>query len=131
MQGDQAIYGVEEASLGTVMGKWIPGNQAKSVVLVGKSLIWAFDDRSHPSRRTDLPRATLDLFERGQPPLCLSFNEPKLLNELQEELAHVDPSLDYRCRIALQNGTFHLVITEPTDLPASYLQAQLTEQKLI
>ena len=59
------------------------------------------------------------------------FNEPKLLNDLQEQLAHVDPSLDYRCRIALQkNGTFHLVITELTDLPASYLQAQLTEQKL-
>ena len=59
------------------------------------------------------------------------FDEPKLLNDLQEELAHVDPSLDYRCRIALQkNGSFQLTITELTDLPASYLQAQLTEQKL-
>jgi len=29
-----------------------------------------------------------------------------------------------------KTGTFHLVITELTDLPASYLQAQLTEQKL-
>ena len=59
------------------------------------------------------------------------YNEPKLLNELQEQLAHVDPSLDYRCRIALQkNGTIQLTITELTDLPASYLQAQLTEQKL-
>ena len=59
------------------------------------------------------------------------FNEPKLLNKLQEQLAHVDPSLDYRCRIALQrNGTIQLTITELTDLPASYLQAQLTEQKL-
>ena len=59
------------------------------------------------------------------------YNEPKLLNELQEQLAHVDPSLDYRCRIALQkNGSFQLTITELTDLPASYLQAQLTEQKL-
>ena len=59
------------------------------------------------------------------------YDESKLLKELQEELAHLDLNLDYRCRIALQkNGTFHLVITELTDLPASYLQAQLTEQKL-
>ncbi|EGU63227.1 aminotransferase, class IV [Streptococcus parasanguinis SK236] len=59
------------------------------------------------------------------------YDEPKLLKELQEELSHLDLNLDYRCRIALQkNGTFHLVITELTDLPASYLQAQLTEQKL-
>ena len=59
------------------------------------------------------------------------FNEPKLLNDLQEELTHLDPSLDYRCRIALQkNGSFQLTITELTDLPASYLQAQLTEQQL-
>ena len=59
------------------------------------------------------------------------YNEPKLLKELKEELARLDLNLDYRCRIALQkNGTFHLLITELTDLPASYLQAQLTEQKL-
>ena len=57
------------------------------------------------------------------------FNEPKLLNDLQEELTHLDPSLDYRCRIALQkNGSFQLTITELTDLPASYLQAQLRKQ---
>ena len=59
------------------------------------------------------------------------YNEQKLLKELQEELTHLDPSLDYRCRIALQkDGSFQLMITELTDLPASYLQAQLTEQKL-
>ena len=59
------------------------------------------------------------------------YEEQKLLKDLQEELAHVDPNLDYRCRIALQkNGTIQLTVTELTDLPASYLQAQLTEQKL-
>lgn len=59
------------------------------------------------------------------------YEEQNLLKDLQEELAHVDPNLDYRCRIALQkNGSFQLTITELTDLPASYLQAQLTEQKL-
>ena len=59
------------------------------------------------------------------------YDEAKLLKKFQEELAHLESNLDYRCRIALQkNGTFHLVITELTDLPASYLQAQLTEQKL-
>lgn len=59
------------------------------------------------------------------------YEEQKLLKDLQEELAHVDPNLDYRCRIALQkNGSFQLTITELSDLPASYLQAQLTEQKL-
>ena len=133
MQGDQAIYGVGGGI--TWDSKWESEYQEtkqKSAVLYRQEPRFELltTGRIHKGELTFLEQHLTRLREASRY-FAYPFNEPKLLNELQEELAHVDPSLDYRCRIALQkNGTFHLVITELTDLPASYLQAQLTEQKL-
>ena len=133
MQGDQAIYGVGGGI--TWDSKWESEYQEtkqKSAVLYRQEPRFELltTGRIHQGELTFLEQHLTRLREASRY-FAYPFNEPKLLNELQEELAHVDPSLDYRCRIALQkNGTFHLVITELTDLPASYLQAQLTEQKL-
>ena len=133
MQGTKAIYGVGGGI--TWDSKWESEYQEtkqKSAVLYRQEPRFELltTGRIHQGELTFLEQHLTRLREASRY-FAYPFNEPKLLNELQEELAHVDPSLDYRCRIALQkNGTFHLVITELTDLPASYLQAQLTEQKL-
>ena len=133
MQGTKAIYGVGGGI--TWDSKWESEYQEtkqKSAVLYRQEPRFELltTGRIHQGELTFLEQHLTRLREASRY-FAYPFNEPKLLDELQEELAHVDPSLDYRCRIALQkNGTFHLVITELTDLPASYLQAQLTEQKL-
>lgn len=133
MLGNQAIYGVGGGI--TWDSKWESEYQEtkqKSAVLYRQEP--RFDllttGRIHQGELTFLEQHLTRLREASRY-FAYPYDEPKLLKKLQEELAHLDPSLDYRCRIALQkNGTFHLVITELTDLPASYLQAQLTEQKL-
>ena len=133
MQGTKAIYGVGGGI--TWDSKWESEYQEtkqKSAVLYRQEPRFELLTTGliHQGELSFLEQHLTRLREASRY-FAYPFNEPKLLNELQEELAHVDPSLDYRCRIALQkNGTFHLVITELTDLPASYLQAQLTEQKL-
>ena len=133
MLGNQAIYGVGGGI--TWDSKWESEYQEtkqKSAVLYRQEP--RFDllttGRIHQGELTFLEQHLTRLREASRY-FAYPYDEPKLLKKLQEELAYLDPSLDYRCRIALQkNGTFHLVITELTDLPASYLQAQLTEQKL-
>lgn len=133
MQGDQAIYGVGGGI--TWDSKWESEYQEtkqKSAVLYRQEPRFELltTGRIHQGELTFLEQHLTRLREASRY-FAYPFNEPKLLNELQEELAHLESNLDYRCRVALQkNGTFHLVITELTDLPASYLQAQLTEQKL-
>lgn len=133
MQGTKAIYGVGGGITwdSTWDGEYQETKQKSAVLyrqeprfeLLTTGLI-------HQGELTFLEQHLTRLREASRY-FAFPYDEPKLLNDLQEQLAHVDPSLDYRCRIALQkNGTFHLVITELTDLPASYLQAQLTEQKL-
>ena len=133
MQGDQAIYGVGGGI--TWDSKWegeYQETKQKSAVLYRQEP--RFDllttGRIHQGELTFLDQHVTRLREASRY-FAYPYDEQKLLKELQEELAHLESNLDYRCRIALQkNGTFHLVITELTDLPASYLQAQLTEQKL-
>ena len=133
MQGNQAIYGVGGGI--TWDSKWESEYQEtkqKSAVLYRQEP--RFDllttGRIHKGELTFLEQHLTRLREASRY-FAYPYDEPKLLKELQEELARLESNLDYRCRIALQkNGTFHLVITELTDLPASYLQAQLTEQKL-
>ena len=133
MQGDQAIYGVGGGI--TWDSKWegeYQETKQKSAVLYRQESHFELltTGRIHQGELTFLEQHLTRLREASRY-FAYPFNEPKLLNKLQEQLAHVDPSLDYRCRIALQrNGTIQLTITELTDLPASYLQAQLTEQKL-
>ena len=133
MQGTKAIYGVGGGI--TWDSKWESEYQEtkqKSAVLYRQEPRFELltTGRIHQGELTFLEQHLTRLREASRY-FAYPYNEPKLLNELQEELAHVDPSLDYRCRIALQkNGTIQLTITELTDLPASYLQAQLTEQKL-
>ena len=133
MQGTKAIYGVGGGI--TWDSKWegeYQETKQKSAVLYRQEPRFELltTGRIHQGELTFLEQHLTRLREASRY-FAYPFNEPKLLNKLQEQLAHVDPSLDYRCRIALQrNGAFHLVITELTDLPASYLQAQLTEQKL-
>ena len=133
MQGNQAIYGVGGGI--TWDSKWESEYQEtkqKSAVLYRQEPRFELltTGRIHKGELTFLEQHLTRLREASRY-FAYPYNEPKLLNELQEEIAHLDPRLDYRCRIALQkNGTFHLVITELTDLPASYLQVQLTEQKL-
>lgn len=133
MQGNQAIYGVGGGI--TWDSKWESEYQEtkqKSAVLYRQEPRFELltTGRIHKGELTFLEQHLTRLREASSY-FAYPYNEPKLLNELQEEIAHLDPRLDYRCRIALQkNGTFHLVITELTDLPASYLQVQLTEQKL-
>lgn len=133
MQGNQAIYGVGGGI--TWDSKWESEYQEtkqKSAVLYRQEPHFELltTGRIHQGELTFLEQHLTRLREASRY-FAYPFNEPKLLNKLQEQLAHVDPSLDYRCRIALQrNGTIQLTITELTDLPASYLQAQLTEQKL-
>ena len=133
MQGTKAIYGVGGGI--TWDSKWegeYQETKQKSAVLYRQEPRFELLTTGliHQGELTFLEQHLTRLREASRY-FAYPYNEPKLLNELQEQLAHVDPSLDYRCRIALQkNGTFHLVITELTDLPASYLQAQLTEQKL-
>ena len=133
MQGTKAIYGVGGGITwdSTWEGEYQETKQKSAVLyrqeprfeLLTTGLI-------HQGELTFLEQHLTRLREASRY-FAYPYNEPKLLNELQEEIAHLDPRLDYRCRIALQkNGTFHLVITELTDLPASYLQVQLTEQKL-
>ena len=133
MQGTKAIYGVGGGI--TWDSKWegeYQETKQKSAVLYRQEPRFELltTGRIHQGELTFLEQHLTRLREASRY-FAYPFNEPKLLNELQEQLAHVDPSLDYRCRIALQrNGSFQLTITELTDLPASYLQAQLTEQKL-
>lgn len=133
MQGDQAIYGVGGGI--TWDSKWESEYQEtkqKSAVLYRQEPHFELltTGRIHQGELTFLEQHLTRLREASRY-FAYPYDEPKLLKELQEELAHLDLNLDYRYRIALQkNGTFHLEITELTDLPASYLQAQLTEQKL-
>ena len=133
MQGTKAIYGVGGGI--TWDSKWegeYQETKQKSAVLYRQEPRFELltTGRIHQGELTFLEQHLTRLREASRY-FAYPFNEPKLLNELQEELTHLDPSLDYRCRIALQrNGSFQLTITELTDLPASYLQAQLTEQKL-
>ena len=133
MQGDQAIYGVGGGI--TWDSKWESEYQEtkqKSAVLYRQEPRFELltTGRIHQGELTFLDQHLTRLREASRY-FAYPYDEPKLLKELQEELAHLESNLDYRCRIALQkNGAFHLVITELTDLPASYLQAQLTEQKL-
>ena len=133
MQGTKAIYGVGGGI--TWDSKWegeYQETKQKSAVLYRQEPRFELltTGRIHQGELTFLEQHLTRLREARRY-FAYPFNEPKLLNKLQEQLAHVDPSLDYRCRIALQrNGTIQLTITELTDLPASYLQAQLTEQKL-
>lgn len=133
MQGDQAIYGVGGGI--TWDSKWegeYQETKQKSAVLYRQESHFELltTGRIHQGELTFLDQHLTRLREASRY-FAYPYDEPKLLKELQEELAHLESNLDYRCRIALQkNGTFHLVITELTDLPASYLQAQLTEQKL-
>ena len=133
MQGGQAIYGVGGGI--TWDSKWESEYQEtkqKSAVLYRQEPHFELltTGRIHQGELTFLDKHVTRLREASRY-FAYPYDEPKLLKELQEELAHLESNLDYRCRIALQkNGTFHLVITELTDLPASYLQAQLTEQKL-
>ena len=133
MQGNQAIYGVGGGI--TWDSKWESEYQEtkqKSAVLYRQEPRFELltTGHIHQGELTFLEQHLTRLREASRY-FAYPFDEPKLLNDLQEELAHVDPSLDYRCRIALQkNGSFQLTITELTDLPASYLQTQLTEQKL-
>ena len=133
MQGDQAIYGVGGGI--TWDSKWESEYQEtkqKSAVLYRQEPRFELltTGRIHQGELTFLEQHLTRLREASRY-FAYPYDEAKLLKELQEELAHLDLNLDYRCRIVLQkNGAFHLVITELTDLPASYLQAQLTEQKL-
>ena len=133
MQGDQAIYGVGGGI--TWDSKWegeYQETKQKSAVLYRQEPHFELltTGRIHQGELTFLDKHVTRLREASRY-FAYPYDEPKLLKELQEELAHLESNLDYRCRVALQkNGTFHLVITELTDLPASYLQAQLTEQKL-
>ena len=133
MQGTKAIYGVGGGI--TWDSKWegeYQETKQKSAVLYRQEPRFELltTGRIHQGELTFLEQHLTRLREASRY-FAYPYNEPKLLNELQEQLARVDPSLDYRCRIALQkNGSFQLTITELTDLPASYLQAQLTEQKL-
>lgn len=133
MQGNQAIYGVGGGI--TWDSKWESEYQEtkqKSAVLYRQEPRFELltTGRIHKGDLTFLEQHLTRLREASRY-FAYPYDEQKLLKELQEELAHLESNLDYRCRIALQkNGTFHLVITELTDLPASYLQAQLTEQKL-
>ena len=131
MQGNQAIYGVGGGI--TWDSKWEAEYQEtkqKSAVLYRQEPRFELltTGRIHQGELTFLEQHLTRLREASRY-FAYPFNEPKLLNDLQEELTHLDPSLDYRCRIALQkNGSFQLTITELTDLSASYLQAQLRKQ---
>jgi len=133
MQGTKAIYGVGGGI--TWDSKWegeYQETKQKSAVLYRQEPRFELLTTGliHQGELTFIEQHLTRLREASRY-FAYPFDELKLLNDLQEELAHVDPSLDYRCRIALQkNGSFQLTITELTDLPASYLQAQLTEQKL-
>lgn len=133
MQGNQAIYGVGGGI--TWDSKWegeYQETKQKSAVLYRQEPRFELltTGRIHQGELTFLEQHLTRLREASRY-FAYPYDEQKLLKELQEELAHLESNLDYRCRIALQkNGTFHLEITELTDLPASYLQAQLTEQKL-
>ena len=133
MQGTKSIYGVGGGI--TWDSKWegeYQETKQKSAVLYRQEPRFELltTGRIHQGELTFLEQHLTRLREASRY-FAYPFNEPKLLNDLQEELTHLDPSLDYRCRIALQkNGSFQLTVTELTDLPASYLQAQLTEQKL-
>ncbi|WP_350018807.1 aminodeoxychorismate synthase component I [Streptococcus australis] len=133
MQGTKAIYGVGGGI--TWDSKWegeYQETKQKSAVLYRQEPRFELltTGRIHQGELTFLEQHLTRLREASRY-FAYPFNEPKLLNDLQEELTHLDSSLDYRCRIALQkNGSFQLTITELKDLPASYLQAQLTEQKL-
>lgn len=133
MQGDQAIYGVGGGI--TWDSQWESEYQEtkqKSAVLYRQEPRFELltTGRIHQGELSFLDQHVTRLREASRY-FAYPYDEQKLLKKLQEELTHLESNLDYRCRIALQkNGTFHLVITELTDLPASYLQAQLTEQKL-
>lgn len=133
MQGNQAIYGVGGGI--TWDSKWESEYQEtkqKSAVLYRQESRFELltTGRIHKGELTFLEQHLTRLREASRY-FAYPYDEPKLLKELQVELARLESNLDYRCRIALQkNGAFQLAITELTDLPASYLQAQLTEQKL-
>ena len=131
MQGHQAIYGVGGGI--TWDSKWEAEYQEtkqKSAVLYRQEPRFELltTGRIHQGKLTFLEQHLTRLREASRY-FAYLYDELKLLKELQEELARLDSNLDYRCRIALQkNGTAQLEITELTDLPDSYLQAQLRKQ---
>ena len=131
MQGNQAIYGVGGGI--TWDSKWEAEYQEtkqKSAVLYRQEPRFELltTGRIHQGKLTFLEQHLTRLREASRY-FAYLYDELKLLKELQEELARLDSNLDYRCRIALQkNGTAQLEITELTDLPDSYLQAQLRKQ---
>ena len=94
MQGNCHLWRRRRHHLGQQMGSRIPRNQAKSAVLYRtRASPWALTTGRIHHGRVDLPGATLDPFERGQPLLCLSLWWAKLLKELQEELLVWIPTL--------------------------------------
>ena len=133
MQGNQAIYGVGGGI--TWDSKWegeYQETKQKSAVLYRQEPRFELltTGRIHQGELTFLDQHLTRLREASRY-FAYPYDEQKLLKKLQEELTHLESNLDYRCRIALQkNGAFKLAIAELKDLPASYLQAQLTEQKL-
>ncbi len=133
MQDTKAIYGVGGGiTWDSIWESEYQETKQKSAVLYRQEPRFELltTGRIHKGELTFLEQHLTRLREASRY-FAYPYDEQKLLKELQEELARLESNLDYRCRIALQkNGTFHLVITELTDLPASYLQAQLTEQKL-
>ncbi len=133
MQDTKAIYGVGGGiTWDSIWESEYQETKQKSAVLYRQEPRFELltTGRIHKGELTFLEQHLTRLREASRY-FAYPYDEQKLLKELQEELAHLESNLDYRCRIALQkNGTFHLEITELTDLPASYLQAQLTEQKL-
>lgn len=133
MQDTKAIYGVGGGiTWDSIWESEYQETKQKSAVLYRQEPRFELltTGRIHKGELTFLEQHLTRLREASRY-FAYPYDEQKLLKELQEELARLESNLDYRCRIALhKNGTFHLVITELTDLPASYLQAQLTEQKL-
>ena len=119
MQGNQAIYGVGGGI--TWDSKWESEYQEtkqKSAVLYCQEPRFELltTGHIHQGELTFLDQHLTRLREASRY-FAYPYDEQKLLKELQEELAHLESNLDYRCRIALQkNGTFHLEITELTEL---------------
>ena len=133
MQDTKAIYGVGGGiTWDSIWESEYQETKQKSAVLYRQEPRFELltTGRIHQGELTFLKQHLTRLREASRY-FAYPYDEPKLLKELQEELTRLESNLDYRCRIALQkNGAFQLAITELTDLPASYLQAQLTEQKL-
>ena len=133
MGGDQLhLWRGRRHHLGTANGKWIPGNQAKIGCLYRQEPPLSSWRLAASTKESWLSRPTCNTLEK------LSRYFAYLLMMSRSSWKNFKKNCSFRSQpwlslsgLPCKKRDLHLEITELTDLPASYLQAQLTDRSSI